>query len=1096
MSSGSSAPLNSRQVQANADAQLNAAYEAAVAARAAFDYSSSVLDASKGSSSDSMQVSDPVSYTHRIQRPGSIQPHGATIVVKESDFMLLSMSANLFELLDAPGNSPSQMAGIGMDARQLFTASSATHLEKAIQCKDLGIVNPIAVFSAASGKPHFAILHRVDVGLVIDLEPVHASATSPSQAGALASHKLASDAISRLQALPGGDVRALCDSVVEEVRSLTGYDRVMIYKFHDDEHGEVVAESVRSDLEPFFGLHYPATDTPQAARALFVKNRVRMIADCDVPNVPMLQDQGLKQAVNLSKSTLRGVLQCHKDYMHNMGSRASLVMAVVVNESTKASTESRERKLWGLCVCHHVTPRVVLYPLRSACAFLMQVFGLQLNAEMDKAAQQQEKEMLRTQTLLCDMLQRDAPIGIVTQSPSIMDLLKCDGAGLWYGGRYWPVGVAPNEDQVRRVVSWMMDAHSDSTGLSTDCLADAGCPVAGELEKTVCGLAACRITDKDYLLWFRGPTEKTVNWAGAAHSTNIDDPTKMNPRKSFATFLEVVRGKSLPWEDRELDAIHSLQLILRGSFQDIEDADTKTMLHMRLQQLRLRNMGELSTVANEMVRLMETAGTPIFAVTASGVVSAWNAKVAELTGVSFADAMGRHLLTELVAEESQGDVERLLSRAMQGMEEDNVEIALRTRREGATSDRVIMVVNTCASRDVNEQIVGVCCVGQDITQHKQVLDKYTRCEGDYSMIVHSPNPLIPPIFGTDEFGRVTEFNPNMCTLSGLTKDIALGKMLVGEVFGMEAALLRLQDEEVRVNFEIVLNRAIDGHESINQPFAFYARDSSLQRVRLNVSPRRDSQGAITGVFCFMQHVSAELESVLRLQMAAQEASEARGKELAYLRKEIANPLDGIRCSTSFLARTELSDDQSQLVATMSACENQLRTVVQEGELEAIEKGAPRLVETQFSLTQLINTVVSQTMLQAEKLNLRVAQNMAPSIKNLVVSGDPVRLAQVLSIFAQYAVRLTPRGYVEIGADIGDEATGRYVFKVTYTGEPLARELTQELFAQDDVFHQNTDALGLSVARRLVKSLNGTLSYQTEPNKGFSFNVEQPLVLVH
>nr|AAB24766.1 phytochrome {internal fragment} [Anemia phyllitidis, Peptide Partial, 206 aa] [Anemia phyllitidis] len=203
---------------------------------------------------------------------------------------------------------------------------------------------------------------------------------------------------------------------------------VMVYKFHEDEHGEVVAEIRRSDLEPYLGLHYPATDIPQASRFLFMKNRVRMICNCAATPVRVIQDKGLRQPLSLAGSTLRAPHGCHSQYMANMGTIASLVMAVIVNDNDEEveqqNTSPKQEKLWGLVVCHHTTPRAVPFPLRSACEFLMQVFGLQLNMEMELAAQMREKHILRTQTLLCDMLLRDAPIGIVSESPNIMDLVK------------------------------------------------------------------------------------------------------------------------------------------------------------------------------------------------------------------------------------------------------------------------------------------------------------------------------------------------------------------------------------------------------------------------------------------------------------------------------------------------------------------------------------------------------------------------------------------------------------------------------------------------------------------------------------------------
>lgn len=170
--------------------------------------------------------------------------------------------------------------------RSLFTPGSVSVLEKAATSKDISLINPLSLQLKGSTRTFYAILHRVDVGLILDLEPIRPTDLSHSAGGALQSHKLAAKAISRLQALPGGDIGALCDVVVEEVRELTGYDRVMAYKFHEDDHGEVIAEIRRSDLEPYLGLHYPATDIPQASRFLFMKNRVRMICDCNSEPVP------------------------------------------------------------------------------------------------------------------------------------------------------------------------------------------------------------------------------------------------------------------------------------------------------------------------------------------------------------------------------------------------------------------------------------------------------------------------------------------------------------------------------------------------------------------------------------------------------------------------------------------------------------------------------------------------------------------------------------------------------------------------------------------------------------------------------------------
>nr|AHZ64003.1 phytochrome [Zygnemopsis sp. MFZO] len=1107
-SSGGSSAKSKRDVrvaQATADAKLHRAFEASETSGDSFDYSKSV-GVSLAATGDSIPSSTVTAYLQRMQRGGVTQSFGCTLAVEEGSFKLVAYSENAPEMLDltahaVPSVGQQSIIGIGIDALTLFTPSSMAMLEKAASAKDVSMMNPISVQSKGSQKPFFAILHRVDVGLVIDLEPVRPTDSTVSAAGALQSHKLAAKAISRLQSLPGGDIGLLCDAVVEEVRELTGYDRVMAYKFHEDEHGEVIAEIRRSDLEPYLGLHYPATDIPQASRFLFMKNRVRMICDCNSDPVKVVQDRNLKQPISLGGSTLRGVHGCHRQYMMNMGSIASLVMAVIINDNESDGVgQNKGRKLWGLVVCHHTTPRYVPFPLRSACEFLMQVFGLQLNMEVELAAQLREKHILRTQTLLCDMLLRDAPIGIVSQSPNIMDLVKCDGAALHYGGRLWLLGITPTEEQVRDIASWLLDHHKDSTGLSTDSLADAGYPRANELGASVCGMAAARITNKDFLFWFRSHAEKEVKWAGARQDPNEkDDGRKMHPRSSFKAFLEVVRQRSLPWEDVEMDAIHSLQLILRGSFQDIDDVDNKRMIHARLNDLKLQGMDELSTVANEMVRLIETATAPILAVDSNGCINGWNAKVSELTGLPVAEAMGRSLVADLVHADSRETVERVLYLALNGEEEQNVEIQLRTWGTQSEKGAVILGVNACASRDVNENVVGVCFVGQDVTGEKVVMDKFTRIQGDYTTIVRAQHSLIPPIFGSDEFGYCTEWNPAMERIAGVKGEDTVGKMLTGEVFGGK---LRFKSPDALTKFMIVLNSAMDGQDTDKFPFAFYDRQGKAVDALLTASKRTDAEGAITGVFCFLHTASPELQQALTVQKAAEKVAEAKAKELAYIRQEIRNPLDGIHFARSFIEHTDLSEDQKQLVETSAMCEKQLRRILEDMDLASIEEGYLELDTAEFMMATVMNSVVSQGMIQSSKKGLQLFCDTPADFKTMCVFGDQVRLQQVLADFLMNAVQFTPpSGWVEIkvapaikrlpgGVDVV-----QLEFRITHAGEGLPEGLVHQMFDRADASSKSQEGLGLSMCRKIVRLMNGEVQYVREAGKSY-FVVHLELPLAH
>uniref|UniRef100_A0A1D1ZGH8 Phytochrome B n=1 Tax=Anthurium amnicola TaxID=1678845 RepID=A0A1D1ZGH8_9ARAE len=859
----------------------------------------------------------------------------------------------------------------------------------------------------------------------------------------------------------------------------------MVYKFHEDEHGEVVAESKRDDLEPYIGLHYPATDIPQASRFLFKQNRVRMIADCHATPVQVIQGASLMQPLCLVGSTLRAPHGCHAQYMANMGSIASLAMAVIINVGDEEGVHNT-MKLWGLVVCHHTSPRCIPFPLRYACEFLMQAFGLQLNMELQLASQLIEKHILRTQTLLCDMLLRDSPTGIVTQSPSIMDLVKCDGAALYYHGKYWPLGITPTEEQIKDIVEWLLACHGDSTGLSTDSLADAGYPGATSLGDAVCGMAVAYITPKDFLFWFRSHTAKEIKWGGAKHHPeDKDDGQRMHPRSSFKAFLEVVKSRSLPWENAEMDAIHSLQLILRDSFRVTSWGTSNSKAIIQHGDLELQGIDELSSVAREMVRLIETATAPIFAVDSAGRINGWNAKVAELTGLAVEEAMGKSLVKDLVFEESADVVEKLVSHALRGEEDKNVEIKLRTFGTQQQKDAVYVIVNACSSRDYTNNIVGVCFVGQDVTGQKVVMDKFIQIQGDYKAIVHSPNPLVPPIFASDENTCCSEWNTAMEKLTGWSRVDVIGKLLVGEVFGSSC---RLKGSDALTKFMIVVHNAIGGHETDKFQFAFFDKNGKFIQALLTANTRSNMEGQIIGAFCFLQIASPELQQALEIQRQQERRSFSRMKELAYICQEIKNPLSGIRFTNSLLRMTNLSDEQKQYIETSSSCERQMLKIMNDADFESIENGSLVLEKSEFLLENVINAVVSQAMILLREKGLQLIRDIPEEIKVIGVLGDQVRMQQILADFLLNTVQYAPReeGWVEIQVrrslkQLSDWSEGMYLqFRMASPGEGLPPELIQ------DMFHISTwatqEGLGLNICRKILKLMDGEVQYIREADR--------------
>nr|AAO86645.1 PHYA4 photoreceptor [Stellaria longipes] len=1072
------------------DAKLHAEFEES---SNEFDYSSSVRGSTSGV--NQLPKSDKVtsSYLLQIQKGKFIQLFGCLLALDDKTFRVIAFSENAPEMLTmvshaVPSVGDLPVIGIGTNIRTIFTGPSASALQKALGFTDVSLLNPILVHCKNSGKPFYAIVHRVTRSLVIDFEPVKPYEVPMTAAGALQSYKLAAKAITRLQSLPSGNMDRLVDTMVQEVFELTGYDRVMAYKFHDDDHGEVVSEVTKPNLDSYLGLHYPATDIPQAARFLFMKNKVRLICDCRAKNVRVVQDEKLSVDLTLCGSTLRAPHGCHAQYMENMNSIGSLVMAVVVNDeddedggSAPAQPHKRKR-LWGLVVCHHTSPRFVPFPLRYACEFLAQVFAIHVNKELELENQFLEKKILRTQTLLCDMLMRDAPLGIVTQNPNVMDLVKCDGAALLYNNKIWKLGITPTDYQLRDIAGWLSRDHTDSTGLSTDSLHDAGYPGARSLGDTVCGMAAVRITPNDMLFWFRSHTAAEVKWGGAKHETGEkDDGSKMHPRTSFKAFLEVVKRRSVPWKDYEMDAIHSLQLILRNAFKDVEASDLNTsVIHSKISDLQINGLRELEAVTSEMVRLIETATVPILAVDADGLVNGWNTKISELTGVPVAEAVGKHIAS-LAEESSIDNVKRMLQLALQGEEKKNVQFEIKRHQSNPDSGPISLVVNACASKDVNGNVVGVCLIAQDITGQKTVMDKFTRIEGDYKAIIQSPNPLIPPIFGTDEFGWCSEWNPAMAKLTGWSREEVIDKMLLGEVFGTHKSCCRLKNQEAFVNFGIILNGAMSGQNTDKLPIEFFTRFGKYIECLLCVNKKLDGDGAVTGVFCFLQLASHDLQHALHIQRLAEQAATKRAKALAYMKRQIKNPLSGIMFSGKILDGTEMGEDQRQVLQTSIRCQGQLNKILDDSDLDSIIDGYCELEMVEFTVQDILVASISQVMAKSSEKGIQMSNNCTEHGFKETLYGDSLRLQQILADFLSISVNFTsPGGHIGVTVRLTKDKIGESVqlanleFRIMHTGGGISEELLSEMFESRG--NASEDGISLLISRKLVKLMNGDIQY--------------------
>lgn len=349
-----------------------------------------------------------------------------------------------------------------------------------------------------------------------------------------------------------------------QVLAITGFDRIMIYRFDDDGHGEVIAESTRAGMESFLGLHYPASDIPQQARALYLRNPFRIIADVHAPTMALLPPvDSVTPTLDLSMSVSRAVSPVHVEYLKNMGVGASLSISIIVEE-----------RLWGLIACHANTARLPSFVMRTASELFGAMYSMKLESRLRRGSAEDEQKARELADQLITMIAGDETLmeNAHWLQDMTRDMIDCDGVAIYRGGTVFLHGATPPEDQVR-ALTHHLNATSPSRVFVTDDLAAIHAPCKDTADRAA-GMLSIPISrvPRDYILLFRQERMKEVKWGGdpAKVVEQSEDGLRMSPRKSFAAFAQLVRGKAPPFSDREQrigEAIRQalIEVILRYS---------------------------------------------------------------------------------------------------------------------------------------------------------------------------------------------------------------------------------------------------------------------------------------------------------------------------------------------------------------------------------------------------------------------------------------------------------------------------------------------------------------------------------------------------
>ena len=502
-----------------------------------------------------------------IHIPGAIQPCGVLLALDPACETIVAASANAAALFGKPLS-----AMLGARAASLLGEQLPLRIRSLLAPARDGVVLPVEPGDGLLWmRDRTTLVHRYDQRVIVEVvdelfdaaseRTVSASANTVAQVRRINETTAPEQHLEPLSVAAGFQrvaasqtddpgLLSLCDRVADEVRRLTGYDRVMIYRFDAEANGSVIAEARRADLEPLLGLHYPAADIPAQARALYLRTRVRAMENVD--NVPQALvaagSSGAQRPIDLSHAVLRSMSPIHLQYLRNMGVSATLVVSIIV-----------DGQLWGLISCHHLSPKWPSYAMRATCDMLSEFVSVQVTVqESVSRASARARGTAAQSALIRHMMisggRLEEVIGIIGE------IVPCGGVAIMAEGRVHLLGETPSEGRVRDLVGWLRQ-QAGGRVTAYDTLVAAN-PDFADIAAVASGVLAVDIggTQAGFLLWFRPEEPHAVRWAGAREKVRIDDGgvPRLSPRGSFEEWVEQRSGRAAPWTVEEVTIAESV----------------------------------------------------------------------------------------------------------------------------------------------------------------------------------------------------------------------------------------------------------------------------------------------------------------------------------------------------------------------------------------------------------------------------------------------------------------------------------------------------------------------------------------------------------
>ncbi len=991
-----------------------------------------------------------------IRFPGAVQPHGALLVLRPAAGIVDAASESCQALL---GLSAESLLGQAVGSI-LGPAAGAALLAGARD--DL----PSLVSLSVNGRQLGARSHLNAAGQVlVDIEADDPDLCA-GRHGSQARCRRVIEALRRQD-----DVTAITRDAAAALRAMTGFDRVMVYRFDAAWNGEVVAESCTAGLEPYLGLNFPASDIPRQARELFQSCRLRLIPDVLYRPSDLIAGADAR-AIDLGQTGLRSVSPMHIEYLTNMAVRATLVGALVA-----------EGNLWGLVVCHHTHGPKHLGPSeRDALGWLCENIGALVEARLIRQRRDVEHSLALRRRRLVEAIRSVDLKALMRRghTSDLLDVVGADGFALIVDDSIQTTGNVPDTARIRELQRRRLECQTDPTLFATSALTrdlgmdDAADGVAGAI------LVSVREDPATTLIWFRKERRHSVRWAGDPdHAHVADDSGRLSPRKSFAQFLQGIRGQSLAWSLEELESAAELRGLIEIELLREEQALAQTILNS----------------SPENIAVIDARGV------IASVNTAWRRFAAENDAAGLAEnSVGLNYRSICAAATGAPDgaealpawsgIEAVLNRTLD-------HFSLDYPCDSPTQRRWFRM-NVYPMIAPNE---GAVVTHVNITERKLAEVALGESEQRFRHLIDRNNAVILQVDPAS--GRILDANASACRFYGWSH-ARMCAMSVQDINALEPEQVAIEREAAATeqrNYFVFPHRLANGEtrtvEVHSTPIRVGDR-SLLVSIIHDITERSLAEAEVAMHRHHLQRLVEDRTVALTIaKEVAEGANRAKTAFLAKMSHELRTPMNAIMGMTS-LALREASEPRQidHLRKVAQGSQRLLRILNDILDISKLEADRLELDVTAFRLGSVFESLLEGIGEPAAKKGLALVIDVDPELAALSLQGDPLRLEQILLNLAGNAIKFTAEGSVVVRALLVEETAAdvRLRIEIRDTGCGISAADQKRIFSAFEQADNSLrrphggNGLGLTISRQLATMMGGAIGVESEAGAGSTFSL--------